>query len=590
MTSSPEGAGPGEGPALAAAAAAGSEWAQDFAPGTLGAMAAASAAEVHHPQAVALLPQGVPPTDGPAVPLPGEKLARACSSMDPSGPPAVAAAGPTGAQLAAPAAAPAAAVAAPAVEEASTAENAPAAAAAAGAPDGGCPDAATAAAEAEAALGAAGGSSAASPGLPAPDSAVAAAEAARRDALAAGWARAAFSGGLWQQQPQQGVLAPAQHPVAQHPGQVQLAMNPGIRVQQVHADGDAALAAAGAAAGLSVTAFPPQPQYHPTVTGGPQQPLLGQPLAHPFPQHHYQPQPVQSVLGPQPSAAAAAAAAVFGLLHQQQAAATAQQQQQQQGGQWHRVPVQEAALDADFVLAGLPYALEGERRHHLLKHELPDEARGMNALKYFGVDNVRQAVRRINKMAQRELQEMFQRVYGVRSSSNNNLWLRKKLIEAVNTRPRGGSGGGSGSERTSSRTLPASIPTSMTQQGQQQGGGPAGAAGDADPTMRRRRKKSSAPVRASDGLQADPENAADALLALLGGTGGGYSGADANGSSDYESESSDSRGRQAVAARAAGTPAKRAKVEVNGTVRARYFMCGSDVLTEQVDKVGCWLG
>ncbi len=27
------------------------------------------------------------------------------------------------------------------------------------------------------------------------------------------------------------------------------------------------------------------------------------------------------------------------------------------------------------------------------------------------------------------VQEMFQRVYGVRSSSNNNLWLRKKLIE-----------------------------------------------------------------------------------------------------------------------------------------------------------------
>lgn len=33
--------------------------------------------------------------------------------------------------------------------------------------------------------------------------------------------------------------------------------------------------------------------------------------------------------------------------------------------------------------AGLPYAsAEGERRHHLLKHELPDEARGMNALRW----------------------------------------------------------------------------------------------------------------------------------------------------------------------------------------------------------------
>ena len=47
------------------------------------------------------------------------------------------------------------------------------------------------------------------------------------------------------------------------------------------------------------------------------------------------------------------------------------------------------------------------------------------------MDNVRQAVRRIAKMAQRELQLMFERVYGVRSSSNNNLWLRKKLIEGA---------------------------------------------------------------------------------------------------------------------------------------------------------------
>lgn len=38
-------------------------------------------------------------------------------------------------------------------------------------------------------------------------------------------------------------------------------------------------------------------------------------------------------------------------------------------------------LPAD-ATAGLPYAQEGERRHHLLKHELPDAARGMNALRY----------------------------------------------------------------------------------------------------------------------------------------------------------------------------------------------------------------
>lgn len=218
------------------------------------------------------------------------------------------------------------------------------------------------------------------------------------------------------------------------------------------------------------------------------------------------------------------------------------------------------------------------------------------ARRYFGVDNVRQAVRRINKMAQRELQvrcslprataplslpaacsraqppspahacclpcprttsleqEMFQQLYGVRSSSNNNLWLRKKLIEAVNTRPRGA--GGERLARASSQPQPLGLPP-----------GPGPSPGGAADTLRRRRKKSSAPARASDGLQvcgtpcgtpctsgtrrrrllvvgnmpltsrllrclqADPENAADALLALLGRQdmdGGGAGGADSS--------------------------------------------------------------
>ena len=87
------------------------------------------------------------------------------------------------------------------------------------------------------------------------------------------------------------------------------------------------------------------------------------------------------------------------------------------------------------------------------------------------------------------LQEMFQRVYGVRSSSNNNLWLRKKLIEAVNTRPRGGSG--SGSDRTYQ-------PRHQDREPAAYGGAAAAAAGE--DTARRRRKKS-APTRASDGVQ-----------------------------------------------------------------------------------------
>lgn len=91
------------------------------------------------------------------------------------------------------------------------------------------------------------------------------------------------------------------------------------------------------------------------------------------------------------------------------------------------------------------------------------------------------------------LQEMFQRVYGVRSSSNNNLWLRKKLIEAVNTRGRGGSGSGSDAPRPTYHPRPV-------MRGDPTGGGGAAAGGGGEDAGRRRRKKS-APTRASDGLQ-----------------------------------------------------------------------------------------
>lgn len=92
-------------------------------------------------------------------------------------------------------------------------------------------------------------------------------------------------------------------------------------------------------------------------------------------------------------------------------------------------------------------------------------------------------------------QEMFQRVYGVRSSSNNNLWLRKKLVEAVNTRPRGGER----ASRTSSAQLPASV--AKVSAGAEGCAGPPASMAAGGGTLRRRRKKSSVPVRASDGVQ-----------------------------------------------------------------------------------------
>jgi len=69
------------------------------------------------------------------------------------------------------------------------------------------------------------------------------------------------------------------------------------------------------------------------------------------------------------------------------------------------------------------------RRHHLLRHTLPHEAVGDNAVHHFGVTNVPDALREVQKMSQRDLQQAFERVYNVKSSSNNNNWLRKKLIE-----------------------------------------------------------------------------------------------------------------------------------------------------------------
>jgi hypothetical protein len=69
------------------------------------------------------------------------------------------------------------------------------------------------------------------------------------------------------------------------------------------------------------------------------------------------------------------------------------------------------------------------RRHHLLRHTLPLESIGDHAVHHFRVSTVPDALRAVQKMSQRDLQQAFERVYNVKSSSNNNNWLRKKLVE-----------------------------------------------------------------------------------------------------------------------------------------------------------------
>ena len=79
--------------------------------------------------------------------------------------------------------------------------------------------------------------------------------------------------------------------------------------------------------------------------------------------------------------------------------------------------------------SSLDSAGSASRRHHLLRHTLPAESIGNNAVHHFGVTTVQDALRAVQKMSQRDLQQAFERVYNVKSSSNNNNWLRKKLVE-----------------------------------------------------------------------------------------------------------------------------------------------------------------
>jgi len=85
----------------------------------------------------------------------------------------------------------------------------------------------------------------------------------------------------------------------------------------------------------------------------------------------------------------------------------------------------------DFVGA----ASDASRQHRLLRHSLPSEQRGNTVLNHFGVETVSDAAKIIKKMSQRDLQAKFKAVYGTRTFSNNNNWLRRKLFEAIGLDP-----------------------------------------------------------------------------------------------------------------------------------------------------------
>lgn len=81
----------------------------------------------------------------------------------------------------------------------------------------------------------------------------------------------------------------------------------------------------------------------------------------------------------------------------------------------------------------------GGGQHHLLRHCLPEDARGEGALCHFGAVSVVEAAKAIKKMSQRELQAKFRAVYNSVTHSNNNNWLRRKLFEAIGLDPTKGS-------------------------------------------------------------------------------------------------------------------------------------------------------
>lgn len=75
------------------------------------------------------------------------------------------------------------------------------------------------------------------------------------------------------------------------------------------------------------------------------------------------------------------------------------------------------------------------RQHHLLRHSLNAEERGQAVLKHFQAESVADAAKMIKKMSQRDLQAKFKAVYGTKTFSNNNNWLRRKLFEAIGMDP-----------------------------------------------------------------------------------------------------------------------------------------------------------
>ena len=98
------------------------------------------------------------------------------------------------------------------------------------------------------------------------------------------------------------------------------------------------------------------------------------------------------------------------------------------------------------------------RLHHLTRHWLAPDERGARAIEILGASDMKTAEALIRNMAQRDLRLAFEQVYESKTKSFNNIWLRRKLFEAI------GSNSASNKKKKTKRVAPSAGPSSKNKQ------------------------------------------------------------------------------------------------------------------------------
>lgn len=102
---------------------------------------------------------------------------------------------------------------------------------------------------------------------------------------------------------------------------------------------------------------------------------------------------------------------------------------------------------------GIGFSAHG-RLHHLTRHWLAPDERGERAIEILGASDMKAAEALIRSMAQRDLRLAFEQVYESKTKSFNNIWLRRKLFEAI------GSSSASSKKKKTKRVVASAGPLS----------------------------------------------------------------------------------------------------------------------------------